>query len=116
MKNYEDSQFGIQLGKAVKSLRENRNLSQEELRELAGLSSGYISRLEAGDYSSPSISHVFKLAGALGMNLRDLLEYANLIPRESTFASCLRGEGASENQITMIQSYKEHVLHSTKIT
>ncbi len=114
MKNYQNSQFGTQLGITVKKLRQDKNLSQEDLRELAGLSSGYVSRLEAGEYSSPSISHVFKLSQALDMTLRDLLESANLIPMESTFASCLRGEGASENQIDKIQSYKEHVLHSTK--
>jgi transcriptional regulator with XRE-family HTH domain len=116
MKNYQDSQFGLQLGKAVKKLREDKKMSQEELRELANLSSGYVSRLEAGEYSSPSISHVFKLAQALNMTLRDLLEYANLIPMESTFSSCLRGEGASEEQIKQIIKMKDYVLHSTKET
>lgn len=116
MKNYENTPFGNKLGAAVKKLREARNMSQEELREEAGLSSGYISRLEAGEYSSPSITHTYKLAQALGMNLRDLLEQAHLIPRESTFESCLRGEGASEEQIQQIKQMKNYVLYSNKDT
>jgi len=114
MKNYEDSHFGVQLGKAIKRLREQRNLSQEELRESAGLSRGYVSRLEAGKYSSPSISHIFKLALALKMTLRSLLEYSSLIPRESTFSNCLRGEGASDEQIKAITKFKDNVLFTTK--
>jgi len=110
MKDYQNSPFGLQLGQAVKKIREAQNLSQEELRELAGLSSGYISRLETGGYKSPSISHIFKLAQALKMTLRDLLESAHLIPVESTFSGCLRGEGASEKQINDITKYKNYVL------
>lgn len=114
MKNYQDSQFGKKLGEAVKKLRERQNISQEELRQNAELSTGYISRLEAGEYLSPSISHIFLIAQALKMTLRDLLEFARLIPEKSTFEACLRGEGHSEEQIKEIIRYKNYVLASTK--
>jgi transcriptional regulator with XRE-family HTH domain len=113
MKNYQDN-FGEQLGEAVKTLRERFNLSQEDLREKAGFSTGYLSRLEAGKYTSPSISHIFQLAQAFGMNLRDFLEYAKLIPAQSTFEACLRGEGHSEDEIKKILEIKNYVLFSNK--
>ena len=114
MTTTQDTNFGERLGKAVKELREQQGLSQEGLREKANFSSGYISRLESGEYSAPSISHVYYTAKALDMNLRDLLEYADLIPHQSTFESCLRGEGASKDEIEKILSFKNYVLHTEK--
>ncbi len=114
MKNYDNTEYGIQLAKIVKMLREQKNMTQIELQDAAGLSSGYISRLEDEQYSSPSIVHVLKIAQAFDMNLRDFLEYAELIPRESTLQSCLRGEGANDEQIKEITRYKEYVLDTNK--
>lgn len=113
MKVYENTHFGKQLGEAVKQLRERHNLTQEDLREKAELSTGYISRLEAGEYSSPSIAQIFQIAKAFEMDLRDLLEFSELIPKKSTFEGCLRGEGSSEEQIKEIIRYKNYVLHES---
>ncbi len=113
MKSYTDSTFGTKLGEAVRKLRERNKMNQEELREKADLGTGYISRLEAGEYESPSISQIFQIAKAFDMSLRDLLEYARLIPKESTFEACLRGEGHSEGQIKEIIKYKNYILHKT---
>lgn len=114
MKNYGSDHFGRQLGEAVKRLREQKNMTQEELRESAGFATGYISRLEAGEYASPSISQIFQLAQGLGMTLRDLLEYASLIPETSTFEGCLRGEGLNEEQVKKVTEYKNYIVYSTK--
>lgn len=114
MKTYETSQYGTQLGEVVKALRERKNMTQMDLQERAGLSSGYISRLEAGEYTAPSIVHILKIAQAFDMNLRDFLECAKLIPQESTFESCLRGEGMNEEQIQKITDFKNYVLFSNK--
>lgn len=114
MKGYGNADYGSKLGKIVKMLREEKNMTQTELQDSASLSSGYISRLEDGKYTSPSIVHVLKIAQAFGMTLRDFLEYAELIPRESTFESCLRGEGMNAEQIKKITNYKEYVLFSNK--
>lgn len=114
MKIYNDTQYGEKLGKVIKMLREDKNMTQIELQENAKLSSGYISRLEAGEYTAPSIVHILKIAQAFGMTLRDFLEYAELIPRESTLDSCLRGEGANNEQVEEITNYKNYVLYSNK--
>ncbi|GEM_PF-1860281 len=114
MKNYPSDQFGKQLGEAVKRLREQKNMTQDDLREKAGFATGYISRLESGGYASPSITHVFQLAQGLGMTLRDFLEYASLIPVNSTFEGCLRDEGMNEKQIQEMSKYKNFIVFSTK--
>jgi transcriptional regulator with XRE-family HTH domain len=111
MKNAKQH-YGQQIGTTVKLLRERKNMTQTELQEEAKLSSGYISRLENGEYEAPSIVHILKIANAFGMSLRDFLEYAELVPKESSFAACLRGEGASEEQIEDIIKYKSYVLTS----
>ncbi len=114
MQTLTPSQYGIQLGKAVKMLRERQDMTQTGLQESAKLASGYISRLEAGEYTAPSIVHILKIAQAFGMNLRDFLEYAELIPQKNTFEQCLRGEGADEEQIREITKFKEYVLFTNK--
>jgi transcriptional regulator with XRE-family HTH domain len=102
--------FGKKIGETVKILRKMKKLSQEQMRQKADLSSGYLSRLEAGEYDSPSITHIAKMAQALDMSLRDLLEQAKLIPTETTFEGALRGEGANEEQIKQITDYKSYVI------
>jgi transcriptional regulator with XRE-family HTH domain len=102
--------YGLQIGIAVKKIRERKNITQSELQNSASLSSGYISRLEKGDYESPSIVHIMKISKALGMNLRDFLEYADLIPLESNYSSLLRNKGATEDQIRDITNYETYVL------
>jgi transcriptional regulator with XRE-family HTH domain len=114
MKKYNDEHFGTTLGSAVKALRMRSDISQETLRKKAGLSTGYISRLEDGQYQAPSIVHIFQIAQAFKMTLRDLLEYAELIPRQSSFESCLRGEGHSEEQIAQVTNFADYVLYTNK--
>ena len=114
MEAQDNLTYGQKLGKTVKILRDRKNMSQIELQELASLSSGYISRLESGEYEAPSIVHILKIAQAFDMTLRDFLEYADLMPRQTSLSSCLRGEGASEKQIEEITAYKNYVLRSNK--
>ncbi len=114
MHTISPTQYGDRIGKTVKMLRERKNLTQTELQDSAKLASGYISRLEAGEFTAPSIVHILKIAQAFDMSLRDFLEYAELIPEKSTFEQCLRGEGASEEQIREITTFKEYVLTSNK--
>lgn len=109
-----DNAYAKQLGEMVKKLREEKNITQIELQEKAGLSSGYVSRFESGEFDAPSITHILRIATAFDMTLRDFLEYAELIPRESSFKSCLRGEGVSEAEIDQILTIKNYVLYSNK--
>ena len=56
----------------LKKVRKSRNLSQQRLSELSGVSYGYICDLENGKYN-PSLITLEKLANALGVSVPDLL-------------------------------------------
>jgi transcriptional regulator with XRE-family HTH domain len=57
----------------LKHLREEKGLTQEALAAKAGLSLGYIARLEIGRHD-PSLSTLIKLAKALKVKVGDLLK------------------------------------------
>ena len=57
----------------LKKIRADRNLSQSQLAEMAGLSKVIISQIEKGD-SNPTINTIWKLTGALGLPYTSLLE------------------------------------------
>ena len=67
----------------IKELRERRRLTQDELAKRAGVSQGYISKLEPSSRpgkaktvrkSNPSLPTLKKLARALGVAVTELLE------------------------------------------
>ena len=62
------------LATRLKRLRARRGLTQVELANKAGLSSGYVARLEAGRYHDPSLSTLAKLAKALNVPIGGLLK------------------------------------------
>lgn len=57
----------------LKRLREERNLSQGQLAERAGVSKVIVSQIERGD-ANPTINTIWKLTGALGLPYTSLLE------------------------------------------
>lgn len=62
------------LGARIKTLREAKNLTQEELAEKAGIESpSYVSKMERG-LSAPSYEMLGFLADALGVELRDFFD------------------------------------------
>jgi len=61
------------LAKRIKALREQRGLSQESLAAKAGVSRGYLARLETGRHD-PTVGTVEKLAKALRVKVTDLLK------------------------------------------
>jgi len=64
-------------GAILKAERLKRNLSQEALAELSGLSRNYVSSIERG-MASPSLGTLEKLAKALGLSLTKLVsKYEN---------------------------------------
>ena len=71
---------------AVKAVREQRRLSKAELAERSGLAASYLSRLEAGDYRSPSIETLTAVAEGLEMDPRDLLVLGGYVPEEESSA------------------------------
>lgn len=62
------------LGRRLRSLREARGLTQQQLGEVADLSFKYLGAIERGE-ENPSLKILAKLATALGVELRDLFEF-----------------------------------------
>jgi transcriptional regulator with XRE-family HTH domain len=69
------------LGKAIKSLREEAGLTQEELALASGLSPGEISRQEHG-WRNPGLKTIKRLATGLGVFGSELLARAERFERE----------------------------------
>ena len=68
----------MELGKRLKELRIEKNLTQEELADRAELSKGFISQVER-DLTSPSIATLVDILQCLGTNLK---EFFNDDPEE----------------------------------
>ena len=65
------------LGNRIKELRRIQGLSQEKLAEIVSLDSKFISKIEVGR-SSPSLETMESIADALGVEIKDLFEFAHL--------------------------------------
>lgn len=61
------------LAEAVRAKRKEAGFSQEKLAEIADLSTVFISRIERGK-ESPSVDNLVKIAKALGVRMRDLVD------------------------------------------
>ena len=57
----------------LKTITRNNKLSQEAVAKLAGMSQTFLSNVEKGK-SDPSLTTLKRLAGALGVNVSDLVE------------------------------------------
>lgn len=60
-------------GKTLRALREENNLSQEELADIAGLDRSYISGVERGKRNI-SLRNIYKIAEAIKVPTRKLFE------------------------------------------
>lgn len=65
----------LALGKAVRMLRRERDLSQEQLADLAGLSGNYVGDTERGERNI-SVRALWQLADGLGVSAAELLRHA----------------------------------------
>jgi transcriptional regulator with XRE-family HTH domain len=61
------------LGLAIRQIREDRNLSQERLAEMAGLHRTYVSSVERG-HRNVSIENIHKIAKALGVSMTEVIQ------------------------------------------
>ena len=62
------------IGKNIKKLRKQRDLSQDRLSKLADISHNTIIKIESGAIQSPTIDTAQKIAKALGVSLDDLMK------------------------------------------
>lgn len=61
------------IGARIKKLRLQKNISLSELAEAAGVAKSYLSNVERGIQSNPSIQVIEKIAGSLQVPAHDLL-------------------------------------------
>ena len=61
------------LPKTIKKLRESKNLSQEKIARLAGVSNNTIVNIEAGKQLNPTIETLIKIAKALEVDVNELI-------------------------------------------
>jgi transcriptional regulator with XRE-family HTH domain len=59
------------IGQKIKTLRTEKNLTQEQLAEKAGISIDFLSLIERGR-NAPSLESLEKIANALNIEVKDL--------------------------------------------
>ena len=67
-------EFLKQLGEHLRKLREERNLTQFDLANLIGKDRQSYQRIEAGT-TNPTIWYLQNIADALGLSLKELLDF-----------------------------------------
>jgi transcriptional regulator with XRE-family HTH domain len=72
------NEISIKFGLKVKFLREQKNLSQEELGELANLHRTYIGQIERAEKNATLIT-IEKIANALEVKTSELFNFDDLI-------------------------------------
>ena len=77
------------LGRRIRSLRADLDLSQEELAEKAGISAKYLGEVERG-VGNISFDRLSELAAVLGIPLIDLLETEHELPYEELMTEISR--------------------------
>lgn len=66
-----------QIGKRVRQLREERNLSQWDLASAIGKDQQSVQRLEKGGIN-PSLFYLYQIAEGLSLDLKDLLDFSKI--------------------------------------
>ena len=67
-KEYESLEAEFQIIREIISARKDKNITQEELSDLTGITQGDISKIENGN-ANPSLKTLKKLASAFGKKL-----------------------------------------------
>ncbi|MEK6947352.1 MAG: helix-turn-helix transcriptional regulator [Nanoarchaeota archaeon] len=62
------------LANIVKQLREQKGLSQEKLARIADISNNTITNIEVGNQLNPTIETLKKIAKALEVDVKDLMD------------------------------------------
>lgn len=63
----------VLFGETIRELRQNKNIAQEKLANLAGIDRTYMSAIERG-LKNPSLKVIFQIADGLEMNASEIIE------------------------------------------
>ncbi len=111
----------MKLHTVIKSLREDKGLTQEKLAKESKLTRGYISRLESGEYldDSPSVKTLRQIADGLKEPVELILTKAGItqedyIAKASTPTFLRAKYDLNDNQIQAVEAYIEHIKQHLK--
>jgi transcriptional regulator with XRE-family HTH domain len=82
------------LGKKIRQLREELGMSQAQLSAQGALSQGYLSQLENDEVQNPSAAVIFRLAQALHIDPRVLMQAAG-------YSHMTNGSAEEEYEVTV---------------
>jgi XRE family transcriptional regulator, master regulator for biofilm formation len=70
----------MSIGQKIKNLRTAKNLTLPQCADKAGISKGFLSQLENGETSNPSLDTLNKIASALDTTIATLLDKPSIKP------------------------------------
>lgn len=68
-----ERRYMTEVGRRLRSAREQRGMTQKQAAEAAGIATDMISRLENGHYQSPGLRTLLRIADGLGIGVAELL-------------------------------------------
>lgn len=97
----EPSPGDPRIGRRLRALREQRRVTVAQLAESAGVSKGFLSRVER-DLTSPSVTTLLSLCQVLGVSPGDVLDVpeVTVVRLADAPAISLGGEGITERLVT----------------
>jgi len=117
--------MGQKFGKFLKQLREERNMTLRDVEEQAHISNAYLSQVENGQRSVPTMKILAKLADAYGVPVSHLAEQAEAeireqdldtqsVPAPDTQFVCRGYEKLSEENKNKLKSFLDYLQSDQK--
>lgn len=72
-RSHYEKAYMTELGHRLRSLREERGLTQHAVARAAGIATDMVSRLENGHYSSPGLRTLVRIADGMGVSVAAML-------------------------------------------
>jgi transcriptional regulator with XRE-family HTH domain len=83
-RGHHERSYMFELGQRVRSLREERGLTQNALARAAGIATDMVSRLENGHYSSPGLRTLLRIADGMGISVGAMLPEAHEVTQTTS--------------------------------
>lgn len=101
------------IGSRLRAVRQARQMTIEQLAVSAGLTKGFISRIER-DKTSPSVSNLVVICDVLNTSIGELFATtdAQFVPRDEAPSINLGGRGAVEHLLSPRRESRFQVIHS----